>query len=161
MLVCGCHAVTPANLASSVRENMGRSPICRGFNSPRCTMRHNVTVETPNAAAASLREYKSLSVFIFVTSGLSLQFFFCVNPAGFRVRHCAGVLMRHIGYNAVRVRWQRPRRVFGARGRSVRTGCPFAYLGRIRPSSPWRNYRNCASGDKVCGTGKRVDLVAG
>ena len=29
------------------------------------------------------------------------------------------------------------------------------------PSSPWRNYRNCASGDKVCGTGKRVDLVAG
>jgi hypothetical protein len=38
----------------------------------------------------------------------------------------------------------------------------------VVPSSPWRNYRNGASGDEVCGTGKKVrsagesgDWVAG
>jgi Tfp pilus assembly protein PilF len=43
------------------------------------------------------------------------------------------------------------------------------WQGKSDPNSPWRNYRNFASGDEMCGTGKRVppsgdksgDLVAG
>jgi len=49
---------------------------------------------------------------------------------------------------------------------SLLLGVPLAIYAMS--NSPWRNYRNCASGDEMCGTGKRVppsgdksgDLVA-